>query len=90
MLSCTTFSVLSLVMLGVMGVVFFRSWYYSKAVIPVYLIGVITMLFAHNGISVYSYITMTSVFPEALAPYFFGIDVTEFAGIGLWMYTIWK
>ena len=48
------------------------------------------MLMLHNGIAVYGYLAMASLYSNELLPYFAGIHIAELAGlIALLKVTVW-
>lgn len=75
-------SVANIAILTGLLILYGRMYSNSKAQFTLGLIFFASLLLVQNVIGIYSYVTMTSFFAEAILPYLLAINIAELAGLG--------
>ncbi len=71
----------NMIALGILVGVFAKIYSKTKAQLPLGMILFSGLLFLHNAIGVYAYLTMMELYAAALLPYLLAVGVAELAGI---------
>jgi hypothetical protein len=81
MTASTIVSGANMIALGVLVMVFAKMYSKTKAQLPLGMIFFAGLLFLHNVLGVYAYLTMMELYAIALLPYLLAVHVAELAGI---------
>jgi hypothetical protein len=81
----TLINVINLGLLSSLVVTFIKIYRSSKANFALGLIFFSGLLMTNSIISVYSYVTMSMLFSDLLAPYLLAISIAELAGLSIFL-----
>jgi hypothetical protein len=81
MTASTMVSGANMIVLGVLVGIFIKIYSRTKAQLPLGMIFFAGLLFLHNVIGVYAYLSMMELYAVALLPYLLAVHVAELAGI---------